>query len=493
MEPKYDRLDEFFRKQLSDTTPDASWNVPDDSIFENAISQVPVPSGKKKRRFVLFFLGLGVLMVFMIHEYTSAHKFDQLKLYTTKLEQIIQKSKENSPAGSFIYSAQNSNDPEKTDLSKASTIDAIQKMPSNPQIKASKIVTSNQSGMVMSKDGFNASSPRSYSGFQSVPFTTHLQDEDALIRDNATLAQQLQVQHRQLSLTDKLPAIPSSINVTERIIPALNIVPDLAICHAEKNNVHTWSVGLLGNVNSSWLTMSHVPVTMEKQLTKYDHAQTSSGIQAFVLKNLSDRWSLSFGLGYNQYKSKSEFVNTLYYDENNEIITVSGDHIYNADLEMTNPLGAHRSRTNIILDQSMHQNDLITENMFIRQTFTVASIDLGMDYRLVRDKKFGLYTGAGIAYNVNMALKNEFDVTLSANGFNHHYQEVVNTLGGFRKTFASAYFKLAGEYQLHDRWSLFIETKFGQSIGSLRDSRPASGPRTFLNDLHLSIGAAYHF
>ncbi|MDQ3017273.1 MAG: hypothetical protein M3R25_11220, partial [Bacteroidota bacterium] len=347
--------------------------------------------------------------------------------------------------------------------------------------------------MVISNDGFNPHSLRSYQDFPLVPVTTYLQDDDALIRDKETLAQLLHVQHRHLSITDKLPATPSSINVEERIIPALNIAPDITNRQAENNNLHSWSVGLVGSVNSSWLTMSHVPVSMERQLSKYDNAQTSSGFKAFGRKNLSDRWSLSIGMGYNKYKNQSEVVNTLYYDKNNEIITSGGEYIYNADLEMANPLGDHRSITKIILGQIMNQNDLITENLFIRQAFAVATFDLGLDYRLVNHKKFGLYTGAGIAYNVNIALKNEFDVTLSADGFNHHYQEAVNTLAGFRNTFASAYVKLAGDYQLHDRCSLFLETKFGQSIGSLRDSWPASGPKTYLNELNISIGAAYHF
>jgi len=492
MDPKYDTLDNLFRKHLSDETPDNQWNVPEDNIFQKAIAQVDISRRKNYKVFTWLFLMMGVLMFLIVHEYRSVIKFRDLKQYTTRLEKIIQNEKK--PIAN--KSAQTAAEPFLIDMKEGSSSSLrhiMQEVPSGVQKKESILDSKDAVGYGITKKGYETSSQTTRQDMVSGTNAEDVLEPSPRLNNASHVEENSTKQKLKISFTERLPMLPNSIVIPQREISEISVLPKTTISPTEKSNTTPWTIALLYGGNASWLTMRNVPFAMESKLTKYTNAQLSTGIHSWIQKKLSNRWSAAMGLGYQSYRNESELVNTMYYDEEKEIITSTGDPVYQTDVDMSNPLGEHRSITNVPLGQAMHQNDVILENLYIRQAFTVASFELGLDYTLWRTENIVLALGSGINYNVKVSMENDFDVNLFADGFEHHYQENVRAIGGFNDTFVAAHIRFMTAIKLDNHWSILAETRYGQSITSLRDSWPASGPQTYLHSLNVSLGLSYHF
>lgn len=65
------KMDEYYKKQLSDHTPaEDGWNIPSEEIWNKAQPHFPKP--KKKRKFIFFFLSLGILLLVSTYFFTKS-------------------------------------------------------------------------------------------------------------------------------------------------------------------------------------------------------------------------------------------------------------------------------------------------------------------------------------------------------------------------------------------------------------------------------------
>lgn len=92
-------MDDFFKKRLSDLNEaDDGWNVPSEEVWENVVPHLPKPK-KKRRRFILLFIGLGLIMsAGLIYHYSVVGDLNNTKETRALVKEEIDTTNKKSSA-----------------------------------------------------------------------------------------------------------------------------------------------------------------------------------------------------------------------------------------------------------------------------------------------------------------------------------------------------------------------------------------------------------
>ncbi len=500
MEDNYDKLDDFFRRSMQDHTPDDSWNVPSNSLFENSISQIKIERPKWYRNKALFLLPF--LFIFVSGTYLIIVNLNPSSPQTALINENIndnleQLKAENNALKHQIASLTESNSKLQEDVIELSNSTTK----NNVQLKSlisNQIATYPSKDIASLKSGTNSDltkdiKQRVVSNNKTTGYVhSHLKVTPVLHDDKSNAINSTENSIHYPALLSVLPKINYTNNLSSNktlLFPLSKI--ELAESSNHKRN---YFVGVSLGVNSSWLTMNKIPKGDMEQVTDYEKSHSCYGAMVNFGYKVNTRWRLVADVSYNRYVSKSKSKYDFFYNEENVYTDQNGLEMYKANLPMMNPLGDYDANLSFRVNNTMQQNELIKEKTQTRQMLDAVALNLGADYSLLKYSKFRFIIGAGFGVTAKVNLKNEFDISIYIDDkLKHNTLEVTNDMKGVNPLVLNGYLKAGLDYMINDHLSIGIETVGLKSFTSLRNSWPNGGPKTYLNAFNSTVGMKYYW
>jgi hypothetical protein len=489
-----DNLNNFFRKNLEDYSPDASWNVPNDDVFINAIETVNKDS-KPNRKLILLFLFFGFIAAFTLFEINRENKIDSLETTIVNLEEQIEElNHQNNEDEENIMQSDNSikSIDQNVDQKHANSSNVKKEIaisnssPESHSITHHQIINDNLEVVIpevdpkvdeLINDDFKSVTPSYISSLLSKP--TEPTEESLAANPKNILRQLLAINQIPKQITSLLGnTIEKNIDLSPYILDKENI------------NHNKWTIGAAFINNISWLSMTNVPAASENALTAYDQTHHCSGFKIAAEYQINKKLSVYGDVGYEGYKNQSDLNTDFFYDEK----YVNSNDIFETEIDLLNPLGDFSSLATFRVHASMNQNDVIVEETKIKQSLNVLTLKSGINYTLFDSKKVFAKVGLGVGIAAKTKLNNEFNVSLyNNNELMTNYSEETESMKGVNNFFIMGEAKATLGYKLSDKFNITLESAYNRSLSSLRDSAPANGPQTYLHALSLSTGISYNF
>lgn len=493
MEDMHNKLDDFLRSQLNDSSEDPFWNVPDDAIFEKAM--LLVPTGRKKRRKVWIILSLlllaGLIGSMYFHD-------NQIRVLQQKINNPPESIFHQSPvAESVISKSKNA----LSDLSSSDNLSSSQGAPielpgkigKQGKLKSSSISSINHRLANGTSENYKSEVRLNLDKNVSHQLKVELQSTAAAIKYRGERLSNQSITKLKWIQTRTLPLL--SLPDPERIAKERDLVYPNVTLQKTAVSPSTLRLGILLSSNQSWYSMKKIPISRDVKLYAYDNSQPGFGISGFMEKPLSKRLSLRTGVGYHSFKNRSTLESQIYFDMANVVETSTGEAIYQTDLALMNPLGDYSTLIEFPVSDQMHQNDLMQENTQIKQIIKSVDLNASLNYAVIFKQHFNLSLGTGIGFAYRTGLDNEFDVSLYHNDILYKNQtELPTQLNEDRRWYGQTFGKIAFEYRPSDRLGLIFESQYISGITSLRNAGiNKNGPQTYLHAFIFSAGITQGF
>jgi hypothetical protein len=496
MEDKFNKLDNFLRRHLHDTSENQNWNVPDDAIFEKAMRTVA--EGKKKKRGGLILLPFFLAAALLVSEYIVHNR--EVKMLQGKIttlednlsresadDDLAPSTKSSSATGSMV-STTSDVDHGQTKTNPSTARRNNQNKPGQGKTTAETLATANaippSSSSALNSNVDEASSSsvdHSVSPMESKP------GESA--HENIT-----NTSLTNTWVTNPIRALEAG-GVEKETTPVLIILPDPVVSQqTESSPVYAMQFGLLLGANQSWLTMKNIPPTGNAYLHEYDNSQPGFSMNAFVNKPFSPKFSWQAGLGYNVYNSKSILEDQFLLDLDNVTPMPDGQYIYQTDYNLVNPIGEYSMMLDFRMSGNMQENDTIVEYTTIEQTFQSVMLDLGIHYDLVTLGDFKVTLGTGLGLGYRSGLKNVFNVFTY---YNDILQKKEMETSDYMYNVNRWHLQLLGNVNLAyyptKRLGIILSTQYNGGLTSIRGGGSDNGPLTFIHAFSLSAGISHGF
>ena len=472
MEEK-DKLSEYFKKQLEDYSPDPNWNVPSDQLFDAAISDIP--SAPTYKRYLPLLLLLFIPIGLFIFGIATFHSHENQKVELANLQQkIAQLDEDNKRLNTALTNSNASFEKITLENERLKKEISEQKTAINPNLSSN-----------IKADKPIPGSYRAVESFDNSKTSAQISETLTVIEDDLSNSN-IEVEERGLLTTENI----QSLTIKPQFTNAKYLLnEEIAIEEKQGRSTPQWRYNIAMVNNLSWLSMTDVPAQSESALTEYDKAHGCYGLKVGTEYLFNPRWSVYADLSFNRYQNRSSLQTDLFYDktkENGEMVEL--------ELDIMNPFGSYYSPASFRVDSEINQNDLMQERANIRQHLSTLSLNVGLNYRVMETKKVNIAFGGGLGIVNKLSLKNEFDISLLHNDeLKVNYLDETKELKGVNNHFVTGEVKASLEYKISNQSGLFIESTYLQSLTSLRDSWPASGPKTYLHSFNLATGLKFNF
>ncbi len=475
-----DSLFKFFRSKLNDSANFAEeWTTPPDDIFDKAIQEVGLLRQKRRRKLLIpWMLALG-LLIMVSGSYLIYTQLIQTKQRVDQLEERVH-NLESTTEMANIEDA--SSDPELGLVDKVSSIISNQ------------VTLPNQNyNKVNDRDEFRNTN-RGQVAERALPI-------EALQSGQATLEE---TQKQQLGMADGRAsiAVDDLVMISQRMPSLLTldapvIQSDLGITgHPKMEGKYKgrYLVSLSGGQNFSSFSMTNTGGS-DASLTRYDRYYTGGGLNISLEYLLNDKWSVVLSGAYSQLNNRSLLVDRMNYNSSNEHSDPAGNSIYETELTLETPLGSLRRSAEVPMnDLKMNDGDKILSSTTISQDLEVTSGQVGVRYYLARAGKWQAFSGIGAG--LDYIIRSDSDMHSEISMKDHIMKEMdssTSELDYLQKRYATAHLEAGLKYQVGNRVNLLVDTKFRQSLTSLRDPGHDKGPKTFLQQFRTAIGVELEF
>jgi outer membrane protein W len=549
-----DKLSDFFRSRLKDPSAEEShWNVPPDSVFEEAIQHVNNTKKKKRRKYLFLLLAfLGITSCGLL-VYSGSNYVRKINQKVDTLEQAVREMENEENKKSLVTNKYDENQ------------DKVEKSNNNAQSKSTqtnsksqdqnsititedksnsgkKIVNQKLDNKVIKSD-FNTNHTNAensklkaglakkqtgnltesqsinniYSSKSGMVTSDIMDDEEinkAASNDPAIITSQIvKTKPGENTHGSESPFVSiagaNSNNTTALIIPLQNRMK--LIEHPNSNDLHIHSVsvksdiqediipgmaiGLMAGNNFSSFSMKNVHGASGIQLLDYDKPYQGYGLSIQFDYPIAKRWSIVASAAYHKIRNESTLEKEIFYDKNNESTNGTGESRYTTDMEIENPMGLHRSVINFKVNPEEVENmDIIEQLSKIKQEMSILNASIGIKYYPIRRNKFSVYSGTGVGYNHINQLQNLFNTELFLDQkMMLKSEDKTESMEKSNSNYYSIYVDLGAEYQISQKWSVNVATQFNRSITSLRYQAVSSDPQTFLNQIVIGAGIKFHF
>ncbi len=529
MNNEHDKLDDFLRDQLNDSSENASWNTPGDHVFENAINALP--EKKKNNRAIWIILPLLFLAAFIGRELMHANQVNTLENKINSLEESFstqslsvvyaneQPHPELSQTSSLDETASNQSARVDDQSEPTSTTSAFSSSIISEEKPVSTTITNSQPNAQQLLAPVNAegSIPKAQSRVSSAGMKTKTvanSSSEILTPSSPVLinsgfssgldSEQLpalnefhiteDVNSKQQWITPLLMPLLISDLVVETTYPAIELSsPSIAVAHKSKVN-KIMRYGILVGGNQSWLTMKNIPESPVTKLYEYDNSQSGAGAYAFIGKPLSKKISIEAGLGYQQYQNSSVLEDNFLFEGNHVIMMPDGNEVYQKQIDVINPLGDYSTMLAFRVSDQMQENDIINEYTTMNQKLHTVHFDMNIKYKILSLNRFDLSLGAGLGVGYLAKLENNFNISCYHNGqLQSTRTETPKNLSQTQKWYGQAIGKINIEYHLTDQLGLILETQYRSGISSLRRGTETNGSQTYIHAVLLSAGLTHTF
>lgn len=525
MDNKHDKLDDFLRDQLNDSSENPSWNVPGDHVFENAINALPKKEDNNRRRWLL--IPLLFFIVFIGRELMHKSQIDTLENKISSLEKNISSKSpivsNNTPFVDNSISAlsnlteadeEPSNLKDKLSVSNLSTQEinnadlhnnrsASSAKPGVIEKEETRVVNQN-SGIgevtgLQNKSVYDVSSSigsqtETATGSSSIPIISiGSANTDALVMSSAPQNNMIGNTIQSYSTPFLLP-LPIAFLTMEASSPEIPLTLPFLPATKSGNQIAPMRYGVLVGGNQSWFTMKNIPENTGTKLYAYDNSHPGAGAYAFIEIPLSKKLTIQTGIGYQYYQNQSVLEDNFLFTDENVLLMPDGKEFYSAPIDVINPLGDHSTMLAFRVSDQMHENDILSEYTTMKQELHTVHLDVSLSYKVLSINKLDLSIGAGLGVGYLAGLKNDFNVSCFHNGeLQSSWTEAPKTLNDTQKWYGMAIGKMNIKYHLTNRLSLLLEAQYRGGISSLRRGNELNGSQTYLHAFGVSAGFSHSF
>ena len=508
---KYDDLEKLFRSRLKNEAPaDNQWNVPSMGVLDAALDQLEEKEEPKKR-FAIWWLG-GILALVM---FASAYLFTSQKIDKLKAEiSELKVAEEHVEASQVSEVKQILEIPTKENILDDHLDN--QSVVNDQSVKNNSIGTgSTNQKTVSSSSGKSIPNSRSNSNSSlfASPSKTSVSNS---IKDKITQINKASANARYIPAVIFNKKASNEIaeidNKHKRTSEAFARVKALSlkelIYNDSKQNLNTrvWDelehktarrspeFYVFGGLNISSIRMTNVE-NSAFSLINYDKNYLGYQLGAGLKYPISDRWSFKAFSSINRLNNKSQFCESMMYDESKEAFDGSGNLFYESDLYIESPMGGYATTARFALeDGQLAQDDVMKNKTDVNEVFHILNVSFGLEYEAIRIKRFGLFIQGGFGVNYLWRLDQNMKTELSFEDemlMNKSFES--STLEHTQKLYLSAFANVGARFQVNENFGIELLSGFNRGLSSMRQSDTPNQPNTYLNNIPVNLSLNYKF
>jgi hypothetical protein len=230
-------------------------------------------------------------------------------------------------------------------------------------------------------------------------------------------------------------------------------------------------------------------------LTGYD--KSYSGVHAGLGMNysLTRRLRLDVNVMMSELQNRSTYRDKMQYHKANETTDINGQLIYREQMQMESPIGQFVNEAQFSLDgKEIAEESEMDNYTSIKQDFTVAVLQAGLDYLFLQRGRVSAFLGGGMGVNYFFGLDQCMNTRLSFEGsklMDASYD--MKPGSNSNATYLSLYGRAGVEYRLGARLVMRLQGHYDRSLGSIRHPGSDSDVKTYLNSFRTSLVVGYSF
>jgi hypothetical protein len=516
MEDKnYKDLDEFFKSRLAQKDSESNgWDVPSDSILDNAMEQIAIP--KPSYKFPLRILGAILLVSLLIGGLLKLRSDDlsqieelnkqlialqvevknqssiqvqsdqsETPLYQNTTEEITEEESSNDKRAAVQTNSRKAVE-KQTFSSLAKTKSTIET--STTPVQSNVPVTGFYQNQTVNNNyipSTSNNSARNFIGFKA--------NETALEKNtlSGTLASKKDVpQLEVLGLLEKNLAIISYESTPAILMAKVSAPAKINTADAGSRFSQYIKAGhLLSTIN-----VSETP-SGTASLSAYDNYYSGWKTAIGVGYKLSDRFELKTDLGYSQINNNSQLLSAAIYDSSNELLATDGTLLYSAAMDIKSPTGEHREALLMdVTNANMADGDSMFNTTDIHQSFNVLSLNSVLSHKIIEKNDFTLEVYGGLGVNYIARAEQEMDITVSSLGNEMIKMNVTrDPMFNLNRAYLDGQLGLSLNKNISDNLYIGFNAGTTRSLTSISKSDSATDAKSFINGFDSAVSVGYRF
>ena len=513
-------LDQFFKTRLQKKeTSTNGWDVPSDSILENALDQVNLSKESKKRKPFWLLLLLPIFIVFGYFLLQNNNEIDQLNTQITTLltekenESIITSEKdikllENKKETSPISSPRNN-------------IDQISKTQSdNKEIKV--VTKENSKSTNINSEILNIKSPNFSSNIKANDYgkknnninkqAAHIEqtinsakDPVSSSKTSNNLSFITPIRYYKGS-TQSLPSSSSKVILPLADLPFLDII---FLSHESEPTVILEDPRILNSGQgqskklSSFFTIGHLYSSLQMtnlpavdyQLTDYDKFYGGWEIGTGLSYELNAKNIIGTKLTYSIVNNESHFSQNINYLKNQEYTNTDGNIFYDTDLEISSPTGDHIEPLTLdVTSANMQDGESLKNKTNLYQNFNIISLSGYGSHELFNFSDISFSIQAGIGLNLITSTSQKMEVSMMHNDHEMMSKSISNTKRyDLQKFYLNGQLGLQIQKPISKNWFIGFNSGINRSLTSIRKTTNSADPKTYIGSFQSSINLGFRF
>ena len=488
-----DPLEELMRSRLLDEKPaDNRWNVPPDSVFEDAMNAIDADKKDRKKPFFIILLAAVILTVIGLLTYRMNQRITHLNSEFNELKNQSFDNNVKSEDKLIINSSkvipldkkQDSSEQVKTSSAK-STNYAINSrkinyslvnrsnspLLSNSQFLSSNILPANQSEKIIPNSIASSNFRNEKNSASLINNPVNGQSKQLTINLLAT---------KQLSLISNSPLIILQEELKSLLHPIKK--------HEKENELSPFSLFSFAGANISSIHMKNMSES-SFSLSGYEKYRIGYQLGIGLEYLLNDKWALNSSLSYTAAKNRSEYKADYKYDQSNEFTNSLGEIIYLDKMVIESPM--HHMTETVTFKTSNSgpvHDDMMETKVAFEETLHFASLDIGLDYTFYETDRIKLNTGLGIRGQYLLKMNEDMDMQLYHD--NHMMMEKStshNSMDQMNRALIAPFGRIGIDYNINDRNTIRMTGNYYHPLRSIRHADIELDPTTYLKSIEFSV------
>lgn len=499
---KIDPLEELMRSRLLDGKPaNNSWNVPPDSVFEDAMNAIDAEKKDRRKPFFFILFVFAIILAISLLTYRLNQKITHLN---TEFNELKSQSVTNelSPEKNFANDAISgniSNEKNNESLSKTKDLTPIQSnslnsaSPNNSK-KNIKPNRSNTSRIINASPTKNFTFPlklqSSITNGENNLFNTRTsiienKEQNSSFGDNSL--NKLDQDQTINSLATKHFLIRSNlqlISLPEEMSELLHAVK----MPEKESKKSSFSLFAFAGANISSIDMKNMSET-SFSLTGYEEYCVGYQLGIGSAYQLNNKWALNSNLSYTTAKNRSDYLADYKYDQGKEYTNNLGEVLYVDNMVIESPMHPMTETVSFKTTSSgpVH-GDMMQTKVAFDQILHLVNLGIGVDYTIHETDKTKITSGLGIRGQYLVSMKENVDMQLYHGA--HMMMEKSashNSLDNMNRTLVAPFGKIGFDFKIDDQNTIMLTGSYYHPLTSIRQAGSAVEPTTYLKNIEFSV------
>lgn len=504
-----DNLESFFKKHLSDETPGGDdWNVPSDSVWENALPEINKKSGVFIQWKYIYIIGILAMIGLAIGFFV----WNSQPLDTTNYDNTLDIITENNK----------NNNIQNTVIAIDSTIienDEHQKIEQITLVNESRNI--NEKNSTSEQDALQYDTPEnneqlntfSEEDVQSIKLgativnnnVAGLESEKNQLDDSEKEITEANIEEGVTIITQDIISMSMDDNTTEDSIPLVSEgtitqqktdvefgdVEPLDLQKENFNNKGKISVGIFfaPTFTSTYLNGEKISgIVNTSPVYLY-----SSNFGFDVKYHLSNKLTLVSGVGNSEVKSWSKSAVDFGYDSSTEHIMETGEKENISPIPMPTPFGEVGTMVSYRFDgsENIPDGDMMLSEMETHQKILYLSIPIGVEYNIINNGRLSWFAEGGFHLNTSVLDGSEFTSRIIHYGNEMNVMtEEVTASPNYKEFYLSGYLGTGLGYRFSKSFQFNASARY---FGNLTKVNLQDNMTTNVRGFTLKLGINYFF